>query len=63
VVKLIEHMLEKGGVWLAPMEEIAAHVKKCIDDGSYTPRIDNLPYYAERVTVMPLGESGRKAAG
>ena len=45
VVKLIEHMIEKGGVWLAPLEEIATHVKKCIDDGSDAPRIDKLPYF------------------
>ncbi len=54
VVKFIEYMLEKGDVWLAPMEEIAGHVKKCIEDGSYSPRVDRLPYYAERVSVMPL---------
>ena len=35
---MIECMLEKGNIWLAPMEEIAGHLKKCIDDGSY--RID-----------------------
>ncbi len=49
--------MEKGGVWLAPLEEIAAHVKKFIDDGSYTPRIDRLPYYSERVSVMPLSKT------
>ena len=62
MVKLIEHMLKKGGVWLAPMEEIAGHVKKCIDDGSYTPRIDQLPYYTKRVSVMPLAGGSAKAA-
>jgi hypothetical protein len=63
VVKLIELMMEKSGVWFAPLEEIAAYVKKSIDDGFYTRRIDNLPYYAERISAMPLGEAGRKAAG
>ncbi|HEX9768058.1 MAG TPA: hypothetical protein VGA50_02695, partial [Kiloniellales bacterium] len=64
VVKLIEYMLKKGKVWFAPMEKIAAHVKACIDNGSYTPRIDHLPYYAERVAVKPVGGAakGAKAA-
>jgi peptidoglycan/xylan/chitin deacetylase (PgdA/CDA1 family) len=51
VEKMIEAMLEKGGIWFATMEEIAAHVRACIDDGSYSPRVDDLPYYAEPVTV------------
>ncbi len=55
VVKLIEYMLDKGKVWFAPMEAIATHVKACIENGSYEPRIDRLPYYAERVSVMPQG--------
>ncbi len=45
VEKMIEHMLGKGGVWFARMEDIAAYVQACIDDGSYTPRVDNLPYF------------------
>jgi hypothetical protein len=44
-------MLGRGGVWVAPLEEIAAHVRHCIDDGTYTPRVDHLPYYRERVSV------------
>jgi peptidoglycan/xylan/chitin deacetylase (PgdA/CDA1 family) len=51
VEKLIEYMLGRGGVWFAPLEEIAAHVRRCIDDGTYTPRVDHLPYYRERVSV------------
>ncbi len=62
VEKLIEYMLEKGGVWFAPMEDIAAHVRAVIDDGSYTPRVDRLPYYAERVSAMPLGAPKGRAA-
>ena len=27
------------------MEEITAQIHKCIDDGSWTPRVANLPYY------------------
>ena len=45
IAKMIEDILNKGGVWLTTMEEIANHVKKCIDDGTWTPRIDDVPYY------------------
>lgn len=51
VEKLITYMREKGGVWFAPMEEIASHVRRCIKDGSYQPRVDRLPYYRERISV------------
>ena len=27
------------------MEKIANHVQACIDDGSWNPRVDELPYY------------------
>ena len=62
VVRLIEHMQAKGKVWFAPMEEIARHVRACIADGSWTPRVDRLPYYPERVSVMPLDRGPRRAA-
>ena len=29
--------------------DIARHVKKCVDDRSWTPRIDKLPYYEGRI--------------
>ncbi len=48
-------MLDKGKVWFAPMAAIAAQVKAGIENGADTPRIDRLPYYAERV-------SGRRTA-
>ncbi|MDH3473619.1 MAG: polysaccharide deacetylase [Rhodospirillales bacterium] len=62
VEKLIEYMLDKGEVWFAPMEEIASHVRACIDDGSYKPRVDRLPYYDKRVSIMPPETSSRPAA-
>jgi hypothetical protein len=65
VEKLLAYMREKGDVWFAPMDEIAAHVRRSIDDGSYQPRVDRLPYYRERVSVMPLGggpPNGRPAS-
>ena len=45
VQQMIEYMQSKGGVWFTTMEEIAKHVQACIDDGSWTPRVDQLPYY------------------
>lgn len=53
VSKMIEYMHQKGGVWFATLEEIANHVQKCIDDGSYKPRIDELPYYDARIPELP----------
>lgn len=51
--QMIEYMLGKGDVWLAPLGEIARHVRTCIDDGSYVPRTVSLPYYLE-----PIPEAG-----
>ena len=54
VEKMIRYMLDKGDVWFARMEDIAAHVRACIDDGSYAPRVDDLPYYTERVCPVAV---------
>jgi hypothetical protein len=54
---MIEYMMGKGGVWFAPLEDIAAHVRSCIDDGGYTPRIDTLPYYTK--PVYPIAGAGK----
>lgn len=51
VEALIDYMLAKGGVWFATMEQIAAHVRRCVDDGSYVPRVDRLPYHAGPLTL------------
>ena len=37
---------------LLKMEEIATHIQTCIDDGSWNPRIDNLPYYDEPIPEL-----------
>ena len=47
MIGLIEYMLERGDVWFATTAEIAAHVRRCIDDGSWVPRAESLPYYGE----------------
>ncbi len=45
IVTMIEQMLNKGDVWFATMEQIANHIKKCIEDGSYLPGIERMPAY------------------
>ncbi len=45
VRKFLEEVLLRDDVWFAPMEEIAAHVNKVVEDGSWTPRIDTVPFY------------------
>lgn len=47
----LESTLETRDVWFAPLEEIVAHVQKLVDAGEYDPRIDELPYYAAKVSV------------
>ena len=42
---LIEYMQNKGDVWFAIHEQVAAHIRGLIDTGSWTPRIDRLPLY------------------
>jgi peptidoglycan/xylan/chitin deacetylase (PgdA/CDA1 family) len=38
--RMIGKMLDKGQVWFAPLRDIAAHVRKCIADGTWTPRTE-----------------------
>lgn len=45
ILDLLNYMQEKGGVWFATIEEIAAHAAGCARTGSWSPRIDRLPYY------------------
>lgn len=58
ISKMIDDMKRKGDVWFATLEEIALHVQKCIDNGSYTPRVDDLPYYDGRVPELPKDWKG-----
>jgi hypothetical protein len=37
------------------LEEISAHVRKVVADGSWSPRTDRLPYYNE--PILELGEA------
>jgi peptidoglycan-N-acetylglucosamine deacetylase len=57
ITKLIEYMNAKGNVWFARLDKITAHVQRVIDDGSWTPRVDQLPYY-----TGPIPELGKVKA-
>ena len=39
VVQMLEEMLSRRDVWLAPLSHIAAHVRRLIDSGEWKPRI------------------------
>jgi hypothetical protein len=47
-------MHTKGQVWFATLEDIAAHVQRVIADGTWTPRIDRLPYYDGPIPELGL---------
>jgi peptidoglycan-N-acetylglucosamine deacetylase len=38
---MIGRMLDKGRIWFAPMSEIAAHVRRCMVAGTWSPRLQN----------------------
>jgi peptidoglycan/xylan/chitin deacetylase (PgdA/CDA1 family) len=49
LVEFIRYMMAKGDVWIAPMEEIARHVRRVIEDGSYQARRVEMPYYRDAI--------------
>ncbi|MGB5853640.1 MAG: polysaccharide deacetylase [Oceanisphaera sp.] len=50
-VKFIEEMKNKGDVWFASMEQIAAHIQKVRANEEFLPRVHDLPYYAGPVDI------------
>jgi len=55
IATLIEHMQAAGGVWFAPLEDIAAHVRRVVASGAWTPRVDKLPFWDRPVPSVPTG--------
>nr|WP_309503344.1 polysaccharide deacetylase [uncultured Roseovarius sp.] len=49
VASFLEQAVDKGDVWFAPMEEIAAHVRKVTESGEYVPRRVDMPAYTAPV--------------
>lgn len=50
-VKFIEEMQNKGDVWFASMEQIAAHIQKVRANEEFLPRVHDLPYYGGPVDI------------
>jgi peptidoglycan/xylan/chitin deacetylase (PgdA/CDA1 family) len=61
IEKMIEEIMSRGEVWFATLEDIARHVQACISDGTWTPRIDMLPYYTEAVPELDSYPGARRA--
>ena len=55
IAGLIEYMHNKGQVWFARLDEIAAYVQQLTQAGTWTPRVDRLPYYPG--PIPELGEA------
>ena len=49
IVKLIEYMQQKGGVWFATHEEIANHIKGLIARNEWEPRLEKVPIYSKPI--------------
>lgn len=60
IAEMIEDMLKRGDVWLAPMEDIARHVQSCIDNGSWKPRVHEIPYYTDIIPELLEGPGSGK---
>jgi peptidoglycan/xylan/chitin deacetylase (PgdA/CDA1 family) len=43
--RTVERIRGLGDVWIASLGEIATHVRACIDDGRWSPRVLELPWY------------------
>jgi len=56
---MVESMQSRGDVWFARLDEIAAHLRKVTEDGTYEPRKITLPYYEQG---LPDFEFPRKPA-
>jgi peptidoglycan-N-acetylglucosamine deacetylase len=48
-------MHKKDQVWFARLDEIAAYVQQLSQAGTWTPRVDRLPYYPG--PIPELGEA------
>lgn len=51
VAEFLETVLERGDVWFARMEDIAAHIENLVQAGEYTPRRVTMPQYTDPVTI------------
>ena len=56
LASFLESVVKSGDVWFAPMEEIAAHVRRITDSGEYVPRRVKMPAYNEPVYDAALAK-------
>ena len=65
MIEMIEYMLEKGGVWFATLGEINDHIKKCMAQGLWIPRVDRVPFDPKPISAVAnlRRRSGRSSAG
>ncbi len=49
--ELIEHMKDKGDVWFATHDQVAAHIRRLVDERLWSPRVEQVPLY--RTPVLP----------
>ena len=52
MIEMIKYMREKGDTWFATLGEINDHVRRCIADGRWKPRVDKVPYDAEPIDAV-----------
>lgn len=52
IEKMLLEIRERRDVWFAPLADIAEHVLTCEREGTYRPRVDTLPFYAEPVSLQ-----------
>ena len=58
IMSMVEDMQAKGNVWFATAGEIAAHTRKLIDAGSYSPRVQTIPIKDGRLRDIPAPPYG-----
>ncbi|MCG3775894.1 MAG: hypothetical protein JW395_2741 [Nitrospira sp.] len=57
VEKLIQHMMNKGNVWIATLLDLAEYTQKLIDEGTYIPYAERVPQYDGVIKdLRPNGE-------
>lgn len=59
VEKMLAEIRARDDVWFASLEQIAEHVLACERAGTFTPRVDTLPFYNDRVPLHGPGREGR----
>ncbi len=54
MVELIEYMQQKGDVWFATLQDIAAHIDGLVKRGEWTPPVEQLPFWTQAVPQIAV---------